>query len=342
MPLEPPIVSNAIDPVRATAQYVRMSTDHQKYSTENQAAAIAAFATQRNLQIVRTYADYGRSGLRIDGREDLQRLIKDVKCGEADFSVILVYDVSRWGRFQDADESAYYEFMCKDAGIRVLYCAEQFENDGSLVSAILKNIKRVMAGEYSRELSTKVFVGQSRGATLGYWQGGPAGYGFRRQLIGEDGVSKGTLEGGQRKSLQNDRVILVHGPDTEIKIIRRIFKSFVVDKQSRTRIAADLNARKVLNSRGKHWTMLTIHNILTNQKYIGHSVYGRRSFKLGAKRVVNPPEKWIRHDNAFKAIVTPELFAKAQKAIAERLHRRSDQAMLRPYRRCGERKGIYR
>lgn len=137
------------------AQYVRMSTDHQRYSTENQAAAIATYAAQRNLTIVRTYADHGRSGVRLDGREALQRLIKDVRSGQADFEVILVYDVSRWGRFQDADESAYYEFMCKEAGIRVAYCAELFENDGSLVSAILKNMKRVMAGEYSRELSRR-------------------------------------------------------------------------------------------------------------------------------------------------------------------------------------------
>jgi predicted site-specific integrase-resolvase len=131
------------------AQYVRMSTDLQKYSTENQAAAIAAYAAQRGLKIVSTYADHGRSGVRMDGREDLQRLIRDVKSGEADFKVILVYDISRWGRFQDADESAYYEFICKEAGIRVAYCAEQFENDGSLVSAILKKMKRVMAGEYT-------------------------------------------------------------------------------------------------------------------------------------------------------------------------------------------------
>jgi DNA invertase Pin-like site-specific DNA recombinase len=130
------------------AQYVRMSTDHQKYSIENQAAAIAAYAAHRDIAIVRTYADHGRSGVRIDGREELQRLIKDVRNRQTDFTLILVYDISRWGRFQDADEAAYYEFLCKEAGIRVLYCAEQFENDGSLVSAILKNMKRVMAGEY--------------------------------------------------------------------------------------------------------------------------------------------------------------------------------------------------
>ena len=264
----------------------------------------------------------------MDGREDLQRLIKDVQSGQADFNVVLVYDVSRWGRFQDADESAYYEFMCKEAGIRVAYCAEQFENDGSLVSAILKNIKRVMAGEYSRELSTKVFDGQCHGAALGFWQGGPAGYGMRRQLIDEHGKPKGKLEYGQQKSLQTDRVILVPGPQSEIKIIRRIFRSFVNEKKSRTQIAAELNVEKILNARGCRWTMLTIHNILKNEKYIGHSIYGRKSAKLGQKCVVNAPDVWIRYDNGFKPIIAPELFAKAQRTIAERRHRRSDQEML--------------
>ena len=41
------------------AQYVRMSTIHQRYSIENQAAAIAAYAARYNLNIVRTYRDEG-------------------------------------------------------------------------------------------------------------------------------------------------------------------------------------------------------------------------------------------------------------------------------------------
>ena len=96
--------------------------------------------------------------MRLDGRDALKRLIDDVQNGTADFTTILVYDVSRWGRFQDADESAYYEYICKRAGISVQYCAEQFENDGSPVSTIVKGVKRAMAGEYSRELSVKVFT----------------------------------------------------------------------------------------------------------------------------------------------------------------------------------------
>jgi predicted site-specific integrase-resolvase len=115
------------------AQYVRMSTDLQRYSTQNQAAAIAAYAQQRNLTIVRTYVDEGRSGVRINRRPALAELIKDVQSGNTDFEHILVYDVSRWGRFQDVDESAHYEFVCKQGGAKVAYCAEQFENDGSLL-----------------------------------------------------------------------------------------------------------------------------------------------------------------------------------------------------------------
>jgi DNA invertase Pin-like site-specific DNA recombinase len=107
-----------------TAQYVRMSTDMQTHSIENQVAAIALWAARRGITIVRSYEDAGKSGLRLSGRAALQELISDVKSGQADFSIVLVYDVSRWGRFQDSDESAYYEFICKEAGVTVEYCAE--------------------------------------------------------------------------------------------------------------------------------------------------------------------------------------------------------------------------
>ena len=108
-----------------------MSTENQQYSTDNEADKINEYAEKRGIEIIKTYADDGKSGLSIGGRAALQQLISDVETGAADFNVILVYDVSRWGRFQDADESAYYEYICKRAGINVAYCAEQFENDGS-------------------------------------------------------------------------------------------------------------------------------------------------------------------------------------------------------------------
>lgn len=82
-------------PVFRAAQYVRISTEHQQYSTENQADKIREYAVRRNIEIVRTYADEGKSGLRIDGRQALQQLIGDVQSGKIDFQIILVYGVSR-------------------------------------------------------------------------------------------------------------------------------------------------------------------------------------------------------------------------------------------------------
>lgn len=303
-------------PLRA-AQYVRMSTVDQKYSIENQAAAIAAYAARRHIKIVRTYADPGRSGLRIEGRDGLQKLIGDVQLGRADFGCVLVYDITRWGRFQDVDESAYYEFTCKRAGVRVHYCADEFENDDSLASIVLKNIKRVGAADYSKQLSKKVFLGQCHVVTLGYWRGGPACYGLRRMLVDEGGKPKMVLEYGQRKNLKSEHVVLVPGPSSEIKVVRRIFNWFVTDKKNRSEIASELNAAGIRNARGKLWSMLTISNTLRNEAYIGHLVYNRRSQKLGEKQIKNPPEIWIRRDNAFRPIIAPMLFAKAQKRLAD-------------------------
>ncbi|SCB17659.1 Site-specific DNA recombinase [Bradyrhizobium yuanmingense] len=299
------------------AQYVRMSTDAQKYSIENQMAAIAAHAARRHLTIVRTYADAGRSGLRIQGRAGLQDLIRDVQLGRADFDCVLVYDITRWGRFQDVDESAYYEFICKRAGVRVHYCADEFENDGSLASIVLKNIKRVAAADFSKQLSKKVFLGQCHVVSLGYWRGGPAGYGLRRMLLDEHGKPKGVLEYGEHKSLKSQRTVLVPGPATEQRVVRRIFSAFVDEKKTRTQIAVELNADGIHNARGKPWTSLTISNTLKNEAYAGHLVYNRRSQKLGEKQVANPPEMWVRRNNAFKHLISPQLFAQAQRRLNE-------------------------
>lgn len=321
------------------AEYVRMSTDHQKYSTENQSDAISQYAARRGLTIVRTYADEGKSGLGLSGRDALKQLIADVQNGVADFQTILVYDVSRWGRFQDADESAYYEYICKRAGLSVQYCAEQFENDGSPVSTIVKGVKRAMAGEYSRELSVKVFAGQCRLIELGYRQGGPPGYGLRRRLIDEDGEPKGELARGEHKSIQTDRVVLVPGPPDEQETVRGVYRSFVEGGKSESEIAEHLNDRGIRTDLGRQWTRGTVHQILINEKYIGNNVWNHASFKLKRKRVRNSPEMWIRADGAFEPIVERQLFDAAQVIIRQRSQRFSDEQMLEILRRLLEAHG---
>src|SRR5581483_8507273 len=203
-----------------------------------------------------------------------------------------------------------------------------FENDGSLSSTVLKSIKRAMAGEYSRELSTKVFVGQSRISRLGFWRGGPPGYGLRRQLIDEKGNAKKTLEFGERKSLHSDRIVLVYGPAIEVETVRRIFRSFVHERKGESAIARELNADNLPTTYGKRWEPETITRFLTNERYLGHIVFNRTSFKLGQTRVSNPSEMWVRRENAFAPIIHQELFDQAQEIIRERRQRRIDNDLL--------------
>lgn len=315
------------------AAYVRMSTEHQQYSTENQIEVIKAFAATRSMDIVRTYADEGKSGLRLDGRDSLQALIRDAESGEGAFSVILVYDVSRWGRFQDPDESASYEIRCKQAGVRVLYCAEQFENDGTPVSSIIKAVKRTMAGEYSRELSVKVHAGQTRLIRNGFRQGGPAGYGLRRMLIDQSGNMKSELGRGDHKAIQTDRVILVPGPADELATVREIYRWFVEEGRGESDIAAALNAEGKRTDLGVPWTRGTVHQVLINEKYAGHNVWNRVSFKLKQERVKNPPASWARLDNAFRPVVDALMFEAARQVILGRSYRLSDSEMLDILRR---------
>lgn len=313
--------------VRA-AEYVRMSTEHQKYSTDNQADAIRLYAERRGYEIVRTYADEGKSGLNLGGRRGLQGLLHDVENGNADFEALIVYDVSRWGRFQDPDEAATYELRCRRAGVHVHYCAEQFENDGSIGSSIIKTVKRAMAGEYSRELSVKVFAGQANLIRLGYRQGGAPGYGLRRMLVDQVGSSKGLLERGEHKSIATDRVILVPGPDAEIDTVRDVYRMFIEEGRSEREIAEVLNARGGVTDWDRPWTRGAVHQLLINEKYIGNNVWGRTSFKLKSAHVQNPPEDWVRSDGAFDGIIDNDLFDRAQAIIRARSDRLTDERML--------------
>jgi len=160
--------------------YVRMSTESQDYSTDHQRAKIREYAHARGMKIIREYVDDGKSGLDIKRRAGLLSLMQDVQSNDPGFSHIIVYDISRWGRFQDIDEAAYHEHTCRRAGIEVVYCGERFGEDRGPYTSLLKSMKRVMAAEYSRELSEKVFIAQTRFIKKGFKQGGHAGYGLRR------------------------------------------------------------------------------------------------------------------------------------------------------------------
>ena len=316
-----------------------MSTEHQQYSIANQSDVIRQYAQDHKMQIVRTYNDAGKSGLTLQRRNGLRELLTDVEAASADYSVILVYDVSRWGRFQDSDESAYYEYRCKRAKISVHYCAELFVNDGSVSSSILKAIKRTMAGEYSRELSVKVFAGKCRLVESGFRGGGAPGYGLRRLLVDPKGTAKGILKRGEAKSIATDRVVQIPGPLEEIEIVHEIYQMYIQELLAPRVIASRLNERRLKSEFGGLWTREIVLNILTNPKYIGANVTNRKSYKLGSRGRANPRDRWICRENTFEPIVDAETFRQAQNVAAVRSKRYSSPELLERLKALLKRKG---
>lgn len=331
--------ASSFKPRIRAAQYVRRSTDLQTYSMENQKDAISDYADVMGYDIVATYEDAGKSGLRIGGRPGLQRLLADIEARRGDFETVIVYDVSRWGRFQNIDESASYEYRCQIAGVRIEYCAEQFVNDGSIGSDVLKAIKRSMAADYSRVLSQKVFVGQCRLVRMGFWQGGIPGLGLRRLQLDKAGQPKGILARYEYKNLQTDRIVLVPGPPEEIAIVRLIFDQFVRARKTQLEIARLLNKRGIVTDLNRAWTRESVNHIIGCEKYIGHNVWNRRSAKLKLKWVFNPPSQWVRADNAFDAIVDPKIFSRAQAIVRAQSVLMSREQMLAALSKLLEKRG---
>ena len=310
------------------ALYMRASSEHQKYSTSHQNAAMRDYARENGYEVVAVYCDENRSGLTTDRREGLIRLLMMVACGTVDFEVLLVYDVSRWGRFQDPDESAAYEYACRRAGIAVVYCAEPFVNDATPMASMVKSMKRAMAAEYSRELSNKVTLAQRRFVLEGYKQGGSAGYGLRRKEISAAGVPKRTLEFGERKSMPTDHVSYVLGPEAEVEVVRRIYAMYIDDKMAEMAIAERLNQEGLRTEAGRHWGAYNVKSILTKEKYAGTIVFNKSTQKLRTSRRPNDRDQWLRYEDAFDGIVSRERF---EAALAERRRRRkswSDDEML--------------
>jgi len=316
-----------------------MSDDGQQFSIENQKAAIHDYAERNGYNIVKTYVDAGKSGIVLKHREALRQLLQDVLNGNAGYKAILVYDVSRWGRFPNNDEGAHYEFVCTQAGIPLHYCAESFANDGTPSSSLLKALKRSMAAEYSRELSDKVFRGKCRLVQMGYWVGGQAGYGYRRMMISADGQRKQVMKLGECKSLVTDRVILVPGSRQEIECVRHMFSMVINGGHGPAAIARDLN-QKGFTMNGRPWQDVTIRNILTNPKYAGLNVWYRHSQHLRGKLCLVKPEKWITRPETFFPIVNKATFDKVQSMLPRQSDRQwSDGELLKKLRHLLAAKG---
>jgi len=315
---------------KAVAYYRHSAQDRQENSIPIQRERVKKFAREHGIEVIREFADYGKSGLSTEGREDFKKIMEVIVDPSKEFDYVLVLDMSRWGRYQDIDLSAHYRAICKQYGRKVVYTDMGMRDEKDPGYHFLLLAEAMRAAKYSEELSEKVFYGCKKIAEQGFRAGSSPPYGMYRELLDEQRKHVQFLKPGQRKSIQNQRVTLAPGDKKEQQVIRRIFSQFVNGNKTPKQIAEGLNKDSIRSPGGKKWLHDSVFSILTNEIYIGTMVYNRTASKLKSPTVKNPKEQWVRTPNAFDAVVDKQIFETAQEIIKkqrekyERMHSRED------------------
>jgi DNA invertase Pin-like site-specific DNA recombinase len=302
---------------KAIAYYRHSAEDKQENSVPIQRAHAQKFAATYNVEIIHEEADEGKSGLSAS-RPGYEKLFSEwiLNPDAPPFDYVFVYDVSRWGRFQDQDEAAYYEFRCKQRGKKVVYVSRGFpKEEEQLISHLQTSIERYMAAEYSRQLSEKVFYGCVKVSEQGYSAGGLPAYGMSRLLLDANKKPIKKLKKGEWKSISNERVTFTPAADETTAAVQEMFTLLVEKWESPKNIAEMMNSKGVPTAQGKKWKSQGILNILTNEVYTGTRVYNKTWGRLKQKHRINPRNEWVIQRDAFPHVVTADLFRDAQEHL---------------------------
>jgi DNA invertase Pin-like site-specific DNA recombinase len=295
------------------AQYIRMSTDAQELSPEIQKKAIEAYAHGHGINVVETYFDAGRSGLTLHKRPAMKKLLNDVADEQCPFSIVLVYDISRWGRFQDTDASAYYEYHCRLNGVDVKYVQEPFDGADTPLGSVIKGLKRAMAAEYSRELAVKTRAGQGAALDRGFHMGSLPCIGIGRVAVSNHGDAQRELAPTEHKATHREHVKWIPGPADEVHLVQRIFHLYTTTDISIVELANVLRRENRTARNGKRFSPWMLYSMLACEAFIGNFVWGRED--QGYKRD-DDDEKFRRIPGSIEPIVSREVWdaAKAKRS----------------------------
>ncbi len=299
---------------KAIAYFRHSAEDKQENSVAIQRQHIHQFANDYNIEIIHEEADEGKSGL-LANRPAFKRLFANwIENLEApQFEYVLVYDVSRWGRFQNQDEAAYFTHICTNFGKKVIYVSLGFPNDDNpFFSGLGIMFERYMASEYSRQLSSKVFYGCVKVSEQGYSTGGTATYGMARLLLNSNREPIRILKLGEHKQIANERVVFAPKHDETTETVKEIFHLFVEKHYLLPDIVSYLNQKKILSANGNRWDKSKVIKILTNEIYIGTRIYNKTWGRLKQKSHKNPRSEWVVVPDAFEALIDKIIFEKAQ------------------------------
>ena len=241
--------------------YIRMSTDEQENSPEQQRREIIQYAKARGYRITRWYEDLGISGDRTDKRVGFQRMINDAAGGGAD--AILCWDQDRFGRF-DMIEAGYWIEPLRKAGVFLDTCTDGVVDWSDMASRLTYSVKQEAKHDLCKSISRNVTRVFEQYAKDGKWAAAAPPYGY---VIGPD------------------RRLHKAAPDV-VANVRSIFQRYA-DGYTPRAIVNWLRESGIDSPRGRGWTTQQIREIIANERYLGRAIYNQRSkskYKKGSGR----------------------------------------------------------
>ncbi|MBS6316241.1 MAG: recombinase family protein [Oscillospiraceae bacterium] len=293
--INPTITEDKESKIRVAA-YCRVSTnsEDQQNSLMTQMRYYENFlADSETERLVSVYADEGITGTRMDKREEFQRMLKDCRRGKIDR--IIVKSISRFARNTKDCLSVLREL--KELGISVMFEKENIDT-ANITDEIMVTIMGGLAQEESSSISKNV-----RWSIRSKMKNGTVK--FHSAPLGYD-LYEGNL-------IINKR---------EAEIVKSIYKMFL-SGMGYDSICRELNESKVIkNDKGTKWLSASVRYILTNEKYIGDSLWQKNyNTSMPYRKVRNKGalEKYYIN-NTHEAIITKEEFEKVQELIEQRKH----------------------
>lgn len=264
--------------------YVRVSTGKQdELSPDSQAKLLKDYAKSHGYVVSKIFYEVGISGRKADKRPEFQKMIGLAKSSDHPADAILVWKYSRFARNQE-ESIVYKSLLKKKHNVDVISVSEPLVDGpfGSLIERIIE----WMDEYYSVRLSGEVTRGMKEKAERG-------GYQARPPL-------------GYKIVTHKEPPVIV--PE-EAEIVKLIFEKYANENLGIFEIARLLNMHNFKTSHGKEFERRSIEYILQNPTYCGMIRWNRT---INESNEIRPESEWIVTDGEHPAIISKELFDKAQ------------------------------
>lgn len=271
--------------------------------------ALLALAKRLNLTVSEIYQEVV-SGETIAARPMMQQLLQEVSEGK--WTGVIVMEVERLARGDTMDQGLVSQTF-KYSGTKIITPLKIYDPANEFDEEYF---------EFGLFMSRREYVTTNRRLQRG------------RQASAREGKFVGSVApfGYKRIKIENDKGYTLEIIPEQAAIIKMIFQMYVYGEELNGKhrrlglqtVAHRLNEMKIPPIRYDYWQKATIKDIITNPTYAGLIRWGYRRVKktvtLQGKKTSRPitlDENCILVDGLHEAIISREVFDKAQELLAE-------------------------